>query len=372
MTNKNKLKKINANKKIKILIISSDESTFGTISNVLDEEGYTGEFVGDGKHALEKIKETFYNLVLLDIKLQDMDSIKLLRDIKKSCPDIIDIIMSGHDSIDILTTALKAGAYDYIDKPLQPTRLEITLRRGIQQQKLSDNNLLLVKNLKKKNQSLNKAVHELTYLNNNLQAVYIGITTTLAEILDAKDPQTRGHSDRVALYTGILAEEMKLSEKEIKAIKQASQLHDIGKIGVRDQVLGKTSRLDENEWLQIQLHSERGKDLLSPLQFLMNDVIPLVWYHHERYDGKGYPDGLKGESIPLGARIILVADTFDAMICDRPYRKAKTVEEALTELVWGKETQFDPKVVDAFLKVMEKGRFEDIIAMREVLVEAEM
>lgn len=359
------VKKIEKRHKMRVLIVESEKEIKDVLLPILGEEGCLCELVSNGQEALTKLKELPFNLAFIDSNLPDMNGIDLLEQIKQKDNDIISIIITDPGVADIPVAAFNAGAYDYLTRPLETTRLRVTIKRGIEQQHLVIHNKILVNNLEEKNLSLNRSVKRLSHLNKTLQTIYIGITATLAEVLDAKDPQTRGHSERVAQYAGILAEEMKLSKKQIKAIKQASHLHDIGKIGVRDQILGKSSRLDEDEWNEIQLHPQRGKDLLAPLTFLMNDVIPLIWYHHERYDGNGYPDGLKGEDIPLGARIILVADTFDAMTCDRPYRKAKTVAEALHELQWGKKTQFDPKIVDAFLEAMDKGKFDKILLIRE-------
>ncbi len=186
----------------------------------------------------------------------------------------------------------------------------------------------------------------------NLQRAYLDTITSLANALDAKDPYSYGHSKRVSEYVHRIAEEMKLPFEKIEEFTTAALLHDIGKIGISDAVLLKTGKLTEEEWKIIKTHPRIGKEVLKPLNFL-NNIIPIVEHEHERYDGKGYPDGLKGEEIPLGARIIAVADSYDAMTTDRVYRKALPLEDVLKELKRCSGTQFAPEVVDAFLRTVK-------------------
>ncbi|MCM8820029.1 MAG: HD-GYP domain-containing protein, partial [Candidatus Omnitrophica bacterium] len=160
------------------------------------------------------------------------------------------------------------------------------------------------------------------------------------------------HSENVTRYSVAIAEEMKLPYKDIETIKQAALLHDIGKIGIRDEVLLKTAKLDEREYEQIKTHPLKAQQILESLSFL-KDISAIIRHHHERFDGKGYPDGLSDVQIELGARIIAVADTFDAMTTDRPYRKALTLEEAIEELQKAKNTQLDPEIVDYFIKILK-------------------
>ncbi|MBN2407673.1 MAG: GAF domain-containing protein [Elusimicrobia bacterium] len=190
-------------------------------------------------------------------------------------------------------------------------------------------------------------------LYNDMKEMYIGTIETLAKAIDAKDPTTRGHTDRVTKYAVEIAQEMNLPEKLIRNIKFASLIHDIGKIGVKDDVLLKPGKLTESEYEDIKKHPLIGEQILAPVEFLTN-VAPLVLYHHERYDGNGYLEGLKGEEIPIGARIINVADSFEAMISDRPYSKEMSREAAVKELKDESGKQFDPKVVEAFLRILDK------------------
>jgi len=191
-------------------------------------------------------------------------------------------------------------------------------------------------------------------LYSSLEGAYMRTVMALTSAIDAKDHYTRDHSEHVTRYGVAMAKEMGFSEAQISDLEKACQLHDLGKIGVHDHVLTKPGKLTEEEWEEIKMHTIKGAMILKPLIFL-GSIIKLVEQHHERYDGKGYPYGLKGENILLGARIMAVADSFDAMITERPYRKAFSTEEAIEELERNKGKQFAPEIVDLFLKVLEKN-----------------
>lgn len=186
-----------------------------------------------------------------------------------------------------------------------------------------------------------------------LKKRYMDTIETLRLTVDAKDFYTRGHSDRVSYYATKIGEEMQLSEYEIELLKIGGVFHDIGKIGTNDDILLKNSRLDDNEYSEIKKHPIKGANILSAMS-MFKEAVPLVKYHHERYDGRGYPEGLAGEDIPLLARIISVADAFDAMTSDRVYRTKMDLDRAKEQLIQGKNTQFDGKIVDIFLKCLEK------------------
>ena len=190
-----------------------------------------------------------------------------------------------------------------------------------------------------------------------LDDAYMNITRALSIAVEQKEGYTVGHSDNVTKYALLIANKMGLSQKEIIDITQAAMLHDIGKIGIKDSILSKPGKLNEEEWREMRQHSEKGAKILSPLHMI--SVSEIVTHHHERYDGKGYPEGLKGDEIPLGAQILCVADSFDAMVTERPYRdketKRLTIDEAVEELVKNKGTQFNPKIVDTFIEIIKEN-----------------
>jgi HD-GYP domain-containing protein (c-di-GMP phosphodiesterase class II) len=191
----------------------------------------------------------------------------------------------------------------------------------------------------------------------DMREVHIETVKALTSAIDASDPFTRGHSERVTAYSVAIAREMRLSERRIQAIEYAGFLHDMGKIGIQHDILLKPGALDEDEWKAMRTHPEVGARIVSDLDFLRG-AREVVLHHHERFDGKGYPEGLAGEAIPLEARIAKVADAFDAMMSDRPYRASLGLEKALSELRRGKGSEFDPKVVDVFIPLVEQGKFE--------------
>ena len=186
-----------------------------------------------------------------------------------------------------------------------------------------------------------------------LQDLYLNTVSALTEAIDTRDHYTKNHSEHVTRYALGTAREMGLNKKQKDVLKDAAKLHDIGKIGVHDYILMKPGKLTNEEWEEIKLHSLKGVKILQPLTFL-NDAISVIRSHHERYDGQGYPDGISNDDIPLEARIMAVADAYDAMTTERPYRKALSREEALEEIKRGRGSQFDPEAADAFLRYIEK------------------
>ncbi|MBL7170411.1 MAG: HD-GYP domain-containing protein [Candidatus Omnitrophica bacterium] len=186
-----------------------------------------------------------------------------------------------------------------------------------------------------------------------LKAGYLNTIRALAAVIDAKDAYTHSHSEKVMQYAVAIANEMHLSETEVKAIQYASFLHDLGKIGINANILQKPGRLTPDEFASIAEHPHMGSDIVEHVSFLKN-LVPIILHHHERYDGNGYPSGLKKKRIPMGARILGVVDAYEAMISDRPYRKALGKTKAMAELKKCSGTQFDPEIVETFLKLLEK------------------
>ncbi|MDD5236894.1 MAG: HD domain-containing protein, partial [Candidatus Omnitrophica bacterium] len=254
--------------------------------------------------------------------------------------------------------AIRWGAFDYITKPFELESLLFTARRAVAFHRLNQENKRLMEQITQENILLEKKVQERTKdlrnLYRRLQTTFVSTVKALAKALDARDHYTHSHSENVAKYAVLIAKEMQLSTKEIDEIKNACELHDLGKIGIHDYILSKPGELTPEEWEEVKLHSLKSAEILQPLDFL-DEVIILIREHHERYDGAGYPDGLKGDAIKLGARIMSVADTYDAMTSKRPYReKAFSKEEAVEEIKRKSGSQFDPKVVEAFLRIADK------------------
>ena len=198
-------------------------------------------------------------------------------------------------------------------------------------------------------------------LHDELQALFLSTVSAMANSIDARDPYTKGHSERVTSYAVMIAEELKLSADELERLRYAGLLHDIGKIRIRDHILHKPGRLTDAEFREMKKHPEYGVEIMQPVK-AFHTILPAMLHHHERYDGRGYPHGLAGEGIPLSARILCVADCFDAMTSDRPYRKGMPVADAVSELAKNKDTQFDPLLVDIFLNLVDRGKVEPVLA----------
>lgn len=197
-------------------------------------------------------------------------------------------------------------------------------------------------------------------LHDQLQSLFLSTVSALANSIDARDPYTKGHSERVTAYAVMIAEELNLGAEDLELLRYAGLLHDIGKIRIRDHILHKPGRLTDQEFSEMKKHPEYGVEIMQPVNAFRH-ILPAMLYHHERFDGRGYPHGLAGEEIPLTARILCVADCFDAMTSDRPYRKGMPVADAVAELARNKKTQFDPQLVDIFLRVVEQGRVEPVL-----------
>jgi HD-GYP domain-containing protein (c-di-GMP phosphodiesterase class II) len=194
----------------------------------------------------------------------------------------------------------------------------------------------------------------------DLEMSYFSTVKALARAIEVKDPYTYGHSERVTQYAMVIARKLGLEEWEMRSIKYASALHDIGKLGISPHILNKPGMLTEEEFIHVKTHPQMGDSIIEPVSFLREPRV-IMLHHHERYDGKGYPDGLKGEEIPLGARILAVADSFEAMLSDRPYRKALSLAEALKEIKVNSGTQFDPEIVKAFIETLEEGEEAEVL-----------
>jgi HD-GYP domain-containing protein (c-di-GMP phosphodiesterase class II) len=205
------------------------------------------------------------------------------------------------------------------------------------------------------NVTLLKLSHDIEELKNNQKKICEQAAKSMLRALDAKDHYTFGHSMRVAYYSLQLGQEIGLNDEELYQLEMAALFHDIGKIGVPDSVLLKPSRLEEHEFQEMKLHPSKSYEILSDFE-IFSDVALYAKHHHERYDGRGYPDGLKGEDIPFFSRVILIGDTFDAMTSTRPYRKGLSYDIAFNELKEFAGTQFDPKLVDHFINAMKKDQ----------------
>lgn len=342
---------------VNILIIDDEETMCSLLRDTLSEEGYKVSATQNAKEALEAAKDNSFDLVITDLKMPEIDGLQIVKQIKEFDEDNVVIVITAYPSFETVQEALRLGAYDYITKPFDLGDISFTVKKAMEFRELKLANKRLMEELEYDNVILEKKVEENTWglkkFYYKMQSAYMATVKALAKAIEAKDHYTCSHSENVTKYAVAIANEMGFSPQDIEILIEACQLHDLGKISVHDGILNKRGKLTPQEWEEIKLHSLRGAEILKPLAFL-EDVTILIRQHHERYDGKGYPDGLKAEEITLGARVIATADAYDAMTSERPYRKAFSKEEAVFRLKQDMGTQFDPQVVKAFMEALKK------------------
>jgi response regulator RpfG family c-di-GMP phosphodiesterase len=330
--------------KVRVLVVDDEEFLRSIVRERLEIAGYFVEEASNGTEALAMLESRGpYNVLLTDIRMPVMDGITLLGEWGKRSPGTAGIVMSANAELDTAVHALKMGACDYITKPFNFDVLLITIENALRKKDLE-------RELDDYRSNLEEKVKEQTDIINSMVVRSID---AMIKALEAKDFYTRGHSQRVTLYSMAIAKELGMTGQELEDLHRASVLHDLGKIGVREAVLNKPGKLSEEEFADIIRHPETAVRILEPIPFF-RPLLPAILHHHERFDGKGYPTHLAGKNIPLASRIMTIADTFDAMTSTRAYRKALPVADAIAEIRRCSGTQFDPDIVPAFLACQSK------------------
>ena len=279
---------------------------------------------GEGRLALEAFRNDTFDLVLSDIVMPEMDGLKLLTELRAEDPDVPVIMVTAMHDISIALEAIRAGAYDYILKPFEKDQLHLSVRRALEHRRLVMDNRTYQNDLE---MLVAERTQQLSIALQDLEQSYDYTLEALGGALDAKDAETEGHCQRVTAFTITIARSMGVDKAQLRHIARGAFLHDIGKMGVPDSILTKPGPLTAQERNVMRRHCDIGFSVLERIPFL-KEAAEIVLSHQECYDGSGYPRGLKGEQIPLGARIFAVADTLDAMISDRPYRKALPITTA--------------------------------------------
>ncbi len=330
----------------RLLIVDDDDQVREVISILLSDEGYTCVCAASADEALERASEGF-DLTISDMKMPVHDGLWLIDRMVERYPEIGVIMLTGFGETENAVECLRRGAIDYLLKPPRMLDMVRAIERALSRLRLERERKLyqssLEQRVREKTAALSAALNEIgTAYNNTLLA--------LVQALDAREHETSDHSMRVVRYTLAIAAHLKLSEAEKADIARGALLHDIGKIGVPDAILLKPGPLTPSEWDEMRRHAAVGHSILSSIPFLAGPA-KLVLCHHERFDGKGYPNGLAGEEIPLGARIFSIADSLDAITSDRPYRAKRSFEEARSEIENCAGKQFQPELVRAFLSI---------------------
>ncbi len=333
----------------RILIVDDDTAVRDVIGVLLKEEGYACTAVPSAPAALEAAAAAEFPLVISDVKMPGKDGMWLLERVREAHPDTAVIMLTAFGDTEAAVECLRRGAADYLLKPPKVTDLIRAIERALARRRLE-----LAR--QRYRQSLEKRVREktadLALALRDLETTYSSTLWALVTALDAREHETGDHSQRVVRYTLAIAKRLGVPERELPDIGRGALLHDIGKIGVPDAILLKPAKLTDAEWVEMRKHPQTGWTILQSIPFL--DVpAEIVLCHQERYDGGGYPRGLRGDAIPIGARIFAIADTFDAMTTDRPYRRRLPPEAARAEITRFAGTQFDARCAEAFLSIRQ-------------------
>jgi response regulator RpfG family c-di-GMP phosphodiesterase len=327
--------------KQKILIIDDEKDFCALTSRNLQNYGnYEVRYALTGQNGIKLVRSFEPDLIFLDIGLREVSGLTIIEEIFTINRDVKIIILSGLGTHDNVQEVLRLGASDFISKPCGVDRLTGLIRKYLDPQR---------KRSRKPSKSASKAQHF-------TKELFLEILASLVYATESKSRYLKGHSQRVAKLSKKIGMEMGLDGNEMEILEYSANIHDLGKIGVRDAILDKKGKLTEEEWKNIKKHPGIGSAIISQICLLRLEES-IVRHHHERFDGNGYPDGLKGSNIPLAARIIAIADSNDAMVCNRSYRRKMTQEEAVNEIKRNSGTQFDPDVVEIFLKVIREAGF---------------
>ena len=337
------------------LLVADDDAE---VRNILREflcREYDCEAVGSAEEALAVLVAGRFHLVLSDITMPGMSGLELAAQVKALAPETVVIVVSGAQTLESAVAALRAGAFDYVVKPFELGHVEVAVRRALEHQELLEAKLRYERHLQ---EMIRQRTAELDGALRSVERSYRMTLKALATALETRDAETRGHSGRVVSFALRLGREMGLDREQLRSLEFGSLLHDIGKIGVPDAILRKPAALSEAEWMKMREHPLHGQKILRGIKFL-EGAARVVAQHHEKWDGSGYPLGLRAEQIDQNARIFAVADAFDAMISDRVYRRGRSYEEAAAELDAFSGRQFDPQVVAAFHRV-PRGEWDEI------------
>jgi len=352
----------------RILIVDDEEMICSILDRRLTQEGYSCVTAHNGREALHQfLSMDHLSLIVSDIKMPEMDGMELFKQVKAVDPGMMVIMMTGYPEIDMAVEVMRMGANDFLIKPVDLDLVVLSVKKALEKKRLEEE-------IEAYHQHLESLVEKRT---SKLQEAYqvlkkanLDSVNVLAGAIEAKDPYTRGHSDRVRKMSLNIGRRLDFSQERLENLEYGALLHDIGKIGIKDEVLLKQGLLNSQEYQYIQEHPLIGARIIAGIDFF-KEKIPMIRHHHEHFDGSGYPDGLVGEAIPIEARIISIADAYDAMTSRRPQRRALPLQEVLLQLEMGKATQFDPDILEIFLseKIYQSsetdhlfGRFSPLFA----------
>jgi putative two-component system response regulator len=329
------------------LIVDDEPRLRQVLVHLMRNDGFTCLEAGNGEEAIALLEQHGVTLVMSDLRMPKLDGIDLLRQIRGRWPNTAVVMITAVADVEVAVSCLAMGAMDYLTKPFHLEEVRARVVQALEKRRLVLENRGYQESLQEK----------VAIQARRLEELFLASVQSLAEALEVKDPYTRGHSVRVSHYSAVIATELGLGGELLRRIELGGHVHDIGKIGVREDVLNKAGKLTNEEYQHIMTHPMVGWKILAPLLGDTPEALNIVRSHHERFNGRGIPDGLSGENIPLEARIAAAADSFDAMTSDRPYRPGLSMDDAIAEIVRCSGEQFDPHIVDAVVSAVEGGRF---------------
>lgn len=338
---------MNGNGKLTCLVVDDEPRLRSALARVMEIDGFDCLQASSGAEALALLGPQAVTIVLTDLRMPSMDGMTLLREMRARYPDTAVVMVTAVADVDVAVTCLANGAVDYLMKPFDIEEVRMRVRQALEKRRLVLENRGYQQGLEAR----------VTAQARRLEEQFLATMQAFAHALEVKDRYTRGHSIRVSRYSVAIARVMRLDAELVRQIEIGGHVHDIGKIGVREEVLNKPGPLSDDEYRHIMTHPMVGWRILSPVLADAPTALHIVRFHHERFDGRGIPDGLGGEAIPLAARIAAVADAFDAMTSGRAYRRGGRLSlgAALEEVERCSGTQFDPVVVEDFLTAVRGG-----------------
>jgi putative two-component system response regulator len=357
------------NRKARILVADDDRRIRSALESILESEGYEVLQAGSGTETLEAIRKGSPDVILLDIRMPDLDGLEVTRRVKSdsSLRHIPIVIVTGVDETRARIEALKLGADDFLLKPPHVAELSVRVRSLVQVKAYHDHLMNYQRELEAKvaerTTQLKKTLDELKKSNNRLRESSLNTIYCLSRAAEYKDEETAAHIQRMGRYATAIGRKLGLNEQEVEMLQYATPMHDVGKIGIPDKILLKPGKLSRQEWKIMQQHTVFGAEILTvESNGFMKFAQSIALSHHERWDGGGYPEGLKGPQIPRAGRIAAVADVFDALSSKRPYKQAFSIENSLRIVAEGAGSQFDPRVVAAFLELKD-----DVLSIKKQL-----
>jgi len=344
-----------------VLVVDDEAALRNALAQFLRKEGFEVDTAADGRAALERLKRGGIHLMLLDVRMPGMSGIDVVPEALDLDPDIGIVMLTAVADATSAAICMQRGAYDYLTKPIELSDLRAAVERAVRQR----HTVLEGRNISRwLKEEVQRRTHELEEQQRKLEQVTIATLEALVNALEAKSEWLRGHSARVAAYSASIAAELGLSDDDVESVRMAGRLHDLGKIGIRESVLDKRGPLTPEEYEHVKQHVVIGSQILAPLKHLER-LVQIVRHHHEHWDGSGYPDGLKGADIPMGARIICAAEIYDALTTLRPYQETLTPEKATERMRMLSGSIVDPEVMEGFAASVARRQTLVFIAEEE-------